>query len=99
MPLPPSMYGDFGDPNDPETEYYIRTEYDENLFDSGEQAFDAYQAIVEWAGGSGFSPMDFYENITEVRDVSYNEQTGEIHFTFDFEIDSDNGDYTGTRYV
>lgn len=84
--LPPSMFGDNGG------EY----EGDNRDVFEGLDIGDVQEAIGDWSSGSGFSTDQWMEGITDIRDVWYDEN-GTMHGTFDFDIETDEGDYVGTR--
>lgn len=92
--LPPSMFGGDGfgsdDFRDDHSDIY------DALDDAGIDASDFDARMEAYAEGSGFSAEQWVGMMTDIRDVRYDDD-GNVHFTFDFDMETDGGEYAGTR--
>ena len=89
MSEPPSMFDGDG--------YGDNENIDPQIFEElGGDISDFHDAMEHYAEGSGFTAEEWESFITEIRDVSYDDE-GNLHFTFDFDMETDEGAYEGTR--
>ena len=86
--LPPSMFGGNGDNGDGED-----IPYDEEVWESQEQANEAFDLLEQWNNGLGFSTDEWFDMITSIDNIEYDDN-GNI-LSFDFEWESEDGQYSG----
>lgn len=98
---PPSMYGDEGDYGDV---YHSHEELWDSLaenldYGSGHELFDdVAQALSEhgYGQGEGFTLEEWMESIKDI-DELYQDEDGNWHIHFDWEMETEDGDYGGSR--
>lgn len=88
--MPPSMFGGNHDENGHYTEFDTEIWEDQTMADMGFDVIDA------WSDGSGFTPEEWMDSITNVYNEVYDDEGRLIGFDFDYETDDG---YSGSRHA
>ena len=90
--LPPSMFGGNGDNGDGED-----IPFNEDIWESQEQANEAFDLLDQWNNGLGFSTDEWFDMIGRAYNFEYDNEGNLLSFDFDWE--SEDGQYFGSGHA